>query len=231
MSNSGGQPVKLATLEWPPYVGKLLPEQGAAVAVARAAFAAMGYELSIEVLPWSRAVNAGKSDDSFVGYFPEYDSAVVRRDFNLSEPLGYGPLGLAQRKDKPVVWANLSDLKKYNIGVVQDYVNTTELDINISSKSQRHDIAQDDSKNLLKLANGRVDLAVLDINVFDYLLRTDAALQPFSDGLSINSKVLETKLLHVCFRKNAAGTEMAKIFNQGLKKIDAKAIMGKYMGH
>lgn len=227
--SAAGKPVKLATLEWPPYVSGSLPGQGAAVVVARAAFAAMGYELSIEVLPWSRAVNAGKSDDRFVGYFPEYDSAAFRSVCIASEPLGYGPLGLAQTKDRPIAWTNLNDLKRYRIGVVQDYVNVAELDASISSGTQKHDIAPDDSKNLLKLANDRVDAAVIDINVFNYLLRKDLALKPYTDKISMNSKMLEDKPLYICFRKGESGQHMAKLFNQGLKKIDIKAIMSNYL--
>ncbi|WP_269530962.1 ABC transporter substrate-binding protein [Chitinimonas sp. BJYL2] len=222
--------VKLTSLDWPPYTGAKLTEQGASVAVAKAAFKAMGYELKVEFYPWSRAVQLAKSDPGYAGYFPEYDSPEVRKDFHLSDPMGSGPLGLAQRVDAPYTWSSIADLASKKVGVVQDYVNTTEFDARVAAKQQRVDVAMDDGKNLQKLGNGRIDLAVVDANVFRYLLQTQPDLKPFAGKLAMNAKLLEDKKLFVCFKKDAEGQRIAKIFNEGLKKIDVKAIMDKRLG-
>ncbi|QNM98577.1 substrate-binding periplasmic protein [Chitinimonas koreensis] len=230
MAVAQAQTVKLASLDWPPYTGAKLPDQGASAAVAKAAFKAMGYDLVIEFYPWSRAVDSGKSDPAFAGYFPEYDSADVRKEFTLSEPMGSGPLGLAQRVDAPVSWSSIADLASKKVGVVQDYVNTAEFDARVAAKQQKVDVAPDDSRNLLKLGSGRNDLAVVDSNVFAYLMKTDPQLKPFAGKLAMNPKIMEDKKLYVCFKKNAEGQKWAKIFNDGLKKIDVKAIMAKHLG-
>ncbi len=222
--------ITLASLEWPPYTGAKLTEQGASVAVAKAAFKAMGYELKVQFFPWSRAVQLGKSDPGYAGYFPEYDSADLRKEFTLSEPMGNGPLGLAQRVDAPFNWSKITDLSAKKIGVVQDYVNTTEFDARVASKQQKVDVAIDDGKNLVKLGAGRLDLAVVDSNVFNYLMKTDPELKPFAGKLAMNAKVLEDKKLFICFKKDAEGQRIAKIFNEGLKKIDVNAIMAKHLG-
>jgi len=46
----------------------------------------------------------------------------------------------------------------------------------------------------------------------------------------MNAKVLEDKKLFICFKKDAEGQRIAKIFNEGLKKIDVNAIMAKHLG-
>jgi len=65
--------VTLASLEWPPYAGAQLPEQGTANAVVRAAFAAMDFRLDIKFFPWSRAVSLVETQYNYIGYTPEYD--------------------------------------------------------------------------------------------------------------------------------------------------------------
>ena len=73
LSYSADKVVHLTSLDWPPYSGKTLSDQGASVAVAKAAFKAMGYELKVSFYPWSRAVALAKDSSSkFSGYFPEY---------------------------------------------------------------------------------------------------------------------------------------------------------------
>lgn len=221
--------VTLASLDWPPYTGAKLAEQGASVAVAKAAFKAMGYELKVEFYPWSRAVQLAKTSPGHAGYFPEYYSDELKADFVLSEPMGNGPLGLAQRSDKPLSWNSVADLGAYKIGVVQDYINTTEFDARVAAKQQKVDVAPDDSRNLLKLGAGRIDFAVVDSNVFNYLLKTDATLKPFVGKLAMNPKLMEDKKLYICFKKGAEGERIARLFNEGLKKIDVAAIMAKYL--
>ncbi|MDK2126571.1 substrate-binding periplasmic protein [Parachitinimonas caeni] len=223
--------ITIASLEWPPYTGAKLPEQGASVAVVKAAFKAMGYELRVNFYPWSRAVELGKNDPGFAGYFPEYFSDQLAKDFELSEPIGTGPLGLAQRKGEGYNWSKVADLASKKVGVVQDYVNTDEFDDRVAKKQQPVDVALDDTKNLLKLGGKRVDLAIVDKNVFNYLMKTDPQLASFQSALEMNPKILEDKKLYICFKKGAKGKEWAKILAEGLKKIDVNAIMQKQLGN
>lgn len=221
--------VTLTSLDWPPYTGHGLPDQGASVAVAKAAFKAMGYTLKVEFYPWSRAVDMAKNDPHVAGYFPEYYSDDVNKNFHLSAPMGNGPLGFAQRKGDNHSWNSIADLAKTKVGVVQDYVNTAELDDRIAKKQQMADVAIDDTKNLLKLGASHIDLAVVDKNVFNYLMRTDPALKAFNGKLEMNGKLLEDKKLYICFKRSADGAKLKQIFDEGLKKINVTAIMNQYL--
>ncbi len=230
LSFSADKLVHLTSLDWPPYSGKALTEQGASVAVAKAAFKAMGYELKVSFFPWSRAVALAKDGKSkYSGYFPEYYSEDTAKDYIYSDAMGSGPLGFAERKDNTIGWSVLEDLKAHKIGIVQDYINTTEFDAMVASKSLKTSTTTSDTKNLLKLVNGRIDLAVVDKNVMNYLFKTDKNLAKKSASAQFNSTLLEDKKLFICFKKNAEGQELAKIYNEGLKKIDIKAIMKQHL--
>lgn len=222
--------VRLTSLDWPPYSSKSLDQQGASVAVARAAFKAMGYHLKVDFFPWSRAVILAKDSTSeYSGYFPEYFSENIAKDFIYSDTMGSGPLGFAERKDNSISWTALADLKPYRIGVVQDYINTADLDAMIANKSLKSSVTTSDDKNLKKLVGGRVDLAVVDRNVMNYLFKTIPSLVEKANEAQFNSTLLENKKLFICFKKGPEGERIAKIYNQGLKKIDIAAIMSQYL--
>ena len=220
---------KVTSLDWPPYTKDKLPAQGASSAVVAEAFKAAGDAVKIEFYPWSRAVDMAKKDKAYVAYFPEYYSKENAAAFLYSDPIGVGPLVFVERKADPVKWDSYDSLKGKRIGVVQDYVNTEELDKRIASKALVADEAPDDTKNLLKVAAGRVDVAVIDLNVFNYLVKNDSSVKAVADKLQVNGKTLEDKKLFVCFKKSPEGEKALKAFNEGLKKIDTDAIMKKYM--
>ncbi|HYD98639.1 MAG TPA: transporter substrate-binding domain-containing protein [Alphaproteobacteria bacterium] len=220
--------VRLTSLEWPPYASAKMPEGGASVAVARAAFAAVGYSLEVQFLPWNRAVETAQTESGVAGYFPEYTSPEVAAAWSLSAPLGTSPLGFAEATERPASWATLDDIAKLKVGVVKGYVNTAEIDARIAAGTLPVDGAPDDLTNLRKLAAGRLDLAVIDANVMRHLLRNEAALGEARDKLRMNAKPLEDKTLHICFRKDAEGERLRALFDEGLAKIDAAAIRAKF---
>lgn len=220
---------KMTSLDWPPYTGEKLSQKGASSAVVAEVMKTAGLGLKIEFYPWSRAVYLAKGDEGYIAYFPEYYSKANEADFLYSDPIGVGPLVFVERKADPVKWTTYDSLKGKKIGVVKDYVNTDELDAKIASKALAADEAPDDAKNLLKLAAGRVDVAVIDVNVYHYLVKNDPTVKAAAGQLQVNAKILEDKKLYVCFKKSPEGEKALKAFNQALKKVDVDALMKKLM--
>lgn len=223
LTASTAQAVVLTSLEWPPYTGAALPDQGKTSQVVRAAFSASGEALTIKFLPWQRAVDEAKVNPDVVGYFPEY--LDPKSSCLFSEPIGYGPLGFAQSRDKPVVWENLDDLKDKKIGVVSGYVNTQEFDNKVASNEIKVDSTNSDLQNLLKLSNGRLDLAVIDENVMNYLLTSEPKLKDVAAKINFNEKKLENKTLHVCFTDSPAGKIALQRFNDALADESVKILI------
>jgi polar amino acid transport system substrate-binding protein len=219
--------VRLSSLEWPPYTGSKLPQQGATTAVVRAALASMGYRLEVEFFPWSRAVAQARHPSPFIGYFPEYSSPQVEQDFLLSAPIGSGPLGFAQLADSGIRWQSLDDLQAHRIGIVLGYVNSVQFDMRVAQGLQRVDLAPDDVHNLLKLAARRISLATIDQRVFDYLVKHDPAIRAVGKQLSFNARILEDKKLFICFRRGPEGDRVRKLIDEGLKKIDVAEVAAR----
>jgi len=223
--------VKLTSLDWPPYTSNSLKDQGASVAVAKAAFKAAGHTLTVNFYPWKRAVNLAKTGDGYDGYFPEYFAEELKNDFILSNPMGSGPLGFAELKSAPVQWNNLKDLMNHKVGVVSGYVNTADFDKAVAEGKIKASAAGDDVKNLMKLSASRIELAVIDKHVLSFLLKSDAKLTKIATTIQFNQKMLEDKQLYICFTKGSRGQKLAKAFNEGLTQIDIPSIMQSYLGN
>ncbi len=221
------QTYRMTSLSWPPYSDPDIAQQGASVAVAKAAFRAMGHDLHVDFFPWSRAVRLAQVDSNYIGYFPEYFYQTSR--FLFSDPIGTGPLGLVQNIETPIQWTDVTDLKKYRLGVVQDYVNTAEIDRLIANREILVEKVITDAQNVLKVATNRIDTAIIDANVFHYLTTENAFVSRIAERVEMNPKYLVDKQLFVAFRNNTIGKQAREIFNEGLTKINIEEIMTRYM--
>jgi len=215
--------VAMTTLEWPPYSSSGLPGGGGCVGVVRKALENAGLVLDASFYPWKRAVRMALDDPDVDAYFPEYYDPSVARDFLYSSPIGVSPLGFIEPADRPVDWKRLSDLKGLRIGVVMGYVNTAKFDRMAASGELTVDPAVDDAANIRKLAAGRLDLAVIDLNVFEYLIRPGGGLEKEARKLQANGRLLAMRELYVCFRKRPGAKRLAERFNAGLAMLPSVA--------
>ncbi len=222
--------VRVATLDWPPYTGKDLPKGGATTDVVRAAFKKVGYQVEVEYRPWKRAIDmAAKGADDVIAYFPGYH-CQHRSGFVGSEPLGNGPLGLAEHADAPITWKTLDDLadQQLKIGTVLGYANTDAFDAKVGTGYILAVPSNDDLTNLKKLIKRRIDAVVIDKLVLEYLKATDASLTGGADKLRFDETPLEDKTLYLCFRDDETGRPLRHIFNAGLEQIDSETIVSDY---
>ena len=89
--------------------------------------------------------------------------------------------------------------------------------------------ATSDETNIRKVSGKRIDAAIIDTNVFNYLLANTKNLAKAKDKVQMNSRLLTNKELFVAFKQNKEGKRWLNIYNQGLKKIDVNAVMNKYL--
>lgn len=223
------QIVRLASLHWPPYSGEELPEQGASVAVVRAALRARGHGLVVEFLPFTQAV--GRAQDSggeFHGYLPEYPSENVETHFMLSDAIGSSPLGFVEKQAAPVNWTTLDDLRGQSIGLVRGYVNTAEFDRMVAAGEIIGVPAADDVSNLRSVMQGRAALAVIDRHVLDYLLLNASGITDARRVLQFNARPLKQQSLHVALQRTERGRWALREINLGLRDIDVDAILAPF---
>ena len=214
-----GPTVYLASLEWPPYVGKTLPEKGSSAKIVRKAFAAMGYELEILFLPWKRTMRMVDTNHKVVGYFPEYYSQERAKRYIFSDSYGCSPVSLLELKGKNILWDSVDDLAGLQVGFVAGYVNTPDLDAAVANGTINADFAPSDKSNIMKVIKGRIDCAVVDPLVFGYLAATDMEIGEYSDTVQIEPRAFGVNDLYVAFRKDKQGLYYSRILNEGLRKI------------
>ncbi len=221
--------IKFTSLEWPPFSGKSLKQEGAFIAVVRAAYEAMGYKIEVTFLPWIHAQQAVKDSDEYAGYLPAYESKERRFNSIISEPIETSPIGFAQHKEAKISWSKLDDLKKYRIGIVSGYVNSVEFDKMVEKRELKTEEYIDDATALRRLAMKRLDLVVIDRNVMNHILKYDETLKSEAANLSFNKKIIEDKKLYIAFRKDKKGMKMNEILKEGLKKVDVNGIINEYI--
>lgn len=216
--------VRLATLEWPPFVGEDLKHLGFTSEIVTRCFQAAGYRVRIDFMPWARVlkeVAGGRYHAMYPAYYSNQRAVV----YALSKPLAEGPLGFYKRAGEDIHFRNLSDLKPYRIGVVRGYVNTPEFDAATYLKKRP---VNSDIQNLKKLLKGRIDLAIADKYTVQYLLTT--ALPRARGKIVFLTPPLAIKPLFVGFSREIDGyQEILADFNESLDGLAKKGIIDHIM--
>ena len=208
------EPLRLSTLEWPPFVGQDLPDQGTTSARVRSICAVAGLDLAVSFLPWKRVLMEARAGLA-QGYFPEYRSADREKEFHFSKAVGCSVVGLVHRRDVTLDWVRLEDLGSYRLGVVDGYVNTEEFDRLVSAGVISPVKCNSDEMALRMLEVGRIDAVVMDRAVFRHLSgRAEASQTP--SPLVFAAKILTVHSLHVCFPRTPAGKALVERFDRAI---------------
>ena len=157
--------VVMTTAEFAPYMGSQLSQQGVFVEIATEAFKREGYTLQVRFLPWVRGLAYAKEGkvDGVIGLWYSQERSQW---FAYSRSVISNKIGFYERRDKPIAFTDLAQLKPYTIGVVRAYANPPAFD----AAHLHTDEAVDDITNLRKLAAGRLDLVLIDKAVAHYLI-------------------------------------------------------------
>lgn len=213
----------LTTLEWPPYVCSRCPENGAAANALRSTLKSVGVDVEFVFYSWTQAIKKGR-DPGVVGYFPPWIDEVAE-GFVMSPPLFQSPLGFIENRDHPLKWSHLADLKGKKIGVTESYGNTVEFARLVKAGVLKTEVAKSDDINVRKVALGKLDAALMDINNARYFIYVS---EPQLVGrVNINSKIIETKDLYLALNnKNAAKMEKVKT---ALKNVNFQRLVDDYL--
>ncbi|WP_179958252.1 substrate-binding periplasmic protein [Chitinimonas arctica] len=204
----------MITTEYPPYCASDLPEQGVFTALTQAAFKAAGYDSTVLFRPWARALaeaRTGQHDALLaVWYQAEREKYLV-----FTDPLWTNQIGFFGRVEQAGLAVQpLSGLKRYRIGVVRGYANPPEFD----AADLTTDLSVDDLFNLKKLLAGRVDLALIDKTLADYLIRSK--LPEAAGKLIWREPPVATMPLYVAIpRSRPDYRKRLADFNRGLAEI------------
>ncbi len=222
---SANETWKIASFEWAPYLcDKLCKDEGGGGQALRMALEAVGVDVKYTFFPWSRAIRETRAGrfDGFQTAWPEDCPA----DFFFSETLYQSPFGVIERKAKPARILNIDDLQNYQVAVVQDYGNTKAFNELVRAGRIKTQKVAVEHLILGMVANGRVDVAVMDLVNFRFYLETTH--RKYADVLQANAFVLEDLPLGICFPK-AKGEAKNEKLKLALKKVDTRKIVKDYL--
>jgi polar amino acid transport system substrate-binding protein len=207
--------ISLSYVNYPPYYGETLENGGPITEIIVSAFNKQGYSVSLELLPWSRALEwtkEGKYDGIFTAWFRE----ERKEFFAFSSPLPANEVVLFKLKERDISYQNYSDLKPYSIGVVRGYANPQGFD----EAGLKLAAVTTDKQNFMKLAGSRIDLALADKATGKYLIKTE--IPDMVDKIDWIEPPLKIDTQHIMFSKQAAHyLRKLEDFNKGLATITA----------
>ena len=229
----GGESVRLATLEYPPYVTETAQgAKGATVEIVRAAFARIGMNTEIAFFPIARGqylVQTGEVD----GFFSIKKTPDRERTLRFATlPLMSQDYAFFIRRGSP--WAfdgNWASIRNATIGVVA----ATSYGPRFDQAAQdglfaRLDRAPSHELSFRKLLAGRVDAVVCSHWVGIHYLRKLGALR----DVVMTGPPIETTQSYLAFSRNASLGDIPERFDEALGAMMAdgtvERLLDEYLG-
>jgi len=185
--------------------------------VARAALEPWGYDVTLQLLPWARALRcseSGKCDGLYLSYYV----AAHEKSYVFSDPVAELETGFFKLKDRDISYKTLDDLRPYSIGMTRGASVSKEFD---AADFLNKDPVPDDTVDIKKLLRGRVDLIVAAKPVLEYLLKSTLP-EDEQNKIEFVEPPLSVQNLHIAISKNSPDYQQKlHDFNEGLKKIKA----------
>lgn len=207
------QKLRLATTNFPPFFSEDLPGEGPFSQLTRQAFAEAGYSVSIEFIPWARAVEWGKEGkiDGLMGAWltPERTAFFAETASVMSNNLVF-----YRKRNSRTQFSSYKDIAKQQlwIGTVHGYAQPRgliEAGVNFVYTTR-------DKQPFMLLSKGRIDLVVVDKAYGDVTLALPD-MQSHSINIEQIEGVVERRDMYVLLSKHLSNAdEITEAFNQGL---------------
>jgi len=226
MSLYGLKPIKLATVNWAPYYGENLQNQGFVTDLAKEAFKRAGYSMTVEFVPWKRALELAKKGD-YDGLLGAYYNEKRKEYFQYSIPISSANVVIIRKKSLmlPNKLYKLKDLAKYKFGTINGYSYGKEFD---NATFIKKDVSPNLETNLIKLYKGRYDLAVVSREVMLNLIQTK---HPEYKGqfVELAPKLVENNLYIAISKKIKNSTKITNDFNAAFKSMQKDGTVNKIL--
>lgn len=218
-AQADNQVVRIAISDFPPFEffenGKIegIDKQTISDVLTRA-----GYQVEFYPLPWKRALMLMDSGemDALASIPKNSDTESL---FIFSKPIMYTQYYFLKNKSLTIEPKNFSDIKNYNIGIIDGYFYTDKLNNTEFLQLSPITSPTPDVDNLQKLNHGRIDLVACSIHVCKYWLNKYNTLFSNIDYLT-SLTIDDGHTLHVAFSKkdSARSNEIVAKFNTELSK-------------
>ncbi len=226
-SPSGGETVLLTNGEWPPYLSRYLPGNGAASMIVREAFEVVGIKTEYEFFPWKRsyrlAKNGSRHGTLVWVYTPERAES-----FYYSDGVIRDPEYLFHLRTFDLEWEKIEDLAGLTIGGTLHTVYP-----GLEDASRRGLIilrrAGDYETLYRRLLKGRIDAVPQVGMVGHFYLRTLLSREERA-RIRCSGTVLQDRVYHLILsKKHPAGRMLMDLFNRGLAVLMGNGRYGEIM--
>jgi len=224
--------LRLATLNWPPYISEEQCNMGWVFQLTVAMLVSKDYQVRIQFFPWKRAVRSVELGDQDI-LFPEYffDETVYsdnvkntrRRNITiLSDHFDGGLLSLVKLRGVSDPFSgDLSVLKNNIFGVVRGYQNTPEFDQMAASGELKTIEAGDELQLVRMLLAKRVDYIVVDPKVLDYMIKNSPLskvekIRMLTETENVEPALQYNYLYYAISKKNDRWLEIQEDINEAL---------------
>ncbi len=209
--------IRITNGEWAPYLSEHLPKNGLASDIVRAAFAAVGIDVTYGFFPWKRSfklAREGKWNGSVVWvHTPER-----ARDFLYSDTVISDHEYLFHLKDLKLKWKTVEDLKGLKIGGTLHTVYPV-----FESAEGRGILSIEQTgtyENLYRrLLKKRIDAIPQVSAVGEYLIRTTLT-ESEQSKITVSPTIIQTREYALILSKNVPeNASLLQRFNRGLSML------------
>jgi len=211
---------RIASLEWKPYSGSTLANQGSAIEKLRDLLEQHNIMLEVDFLPWKRAIKIVQNDQRYLGIYPAWPEDVFS-NATISSPIACSTIGIFTHTGRNASFSSINELFKRNtVGIVRAYSYPDAIEQAIerypAHVSRAHNVEQ-----LVKMLGAkRHDAAISDPNVVAY----------YSQQLAIKNikhvANLENKKLVLIMSQHGSNQQRIKRF-QEITSLDDAVLCAK----
>lgn len=219
-------PLRLATLEYPPYITETESgPQGLVVDVVKAAFARIGQPILIEFFPVARGQQRllnGQADAFFsIKKTAEREQTML---FTQKTLMRQDYVFFVRKKEPHRFNGNLASMADKSIGLVIATSYGSRFDAAAQEGAfKKLDPATSHEMNFRKLLAGRVDAVICSRLVgFYYLDRLDALKK-----VEIGGPVVETTFSYLAFTRQKDFAALAARFDEALEAMERDGALGR----
>ncbi|MFZ5569159.1 MAG: hypothetical protein ACOZF0_02050 [Thermodesulfobacteriota bacterium] len=203
---------KITSLDWQPYSGSDMANQGESVNKLKELLKKEGIDLVVEFYPWTRAQKLAQTKD-YIGYFPAWPEEV-KEGFVASPPVDWSYIGVMTYAGSAAKWESVDQLfSQYRVGIIDSYEYPKEIADAVKKYPDHVKLAGDETALVKMLASKtRFEVALTDPNVMQY----HAKLQKM-DNIQVLNPSIQKKELVISLRNDEANKKVIERLNKLLQ--------------
>jgi len=219
--------ITLANGDYNPFFSETLKHYGVVSRIVKEAFFREGIKVKYVFRPWKRGLEEAAKGKwhGTVGWL-KTDERLKK--FYYSAPIMKPTTVFFQRKNNPIEWEKVSDLKGIKIGLITGFFYGDEFKA-AEDRGVITVIRSVDALHSFKmLINGRIDVAAAEQDVGLNILKTKFKPEK-AENIEPQKKVIHSKdLFMLLSRKKSENKELIKLFNRGLSKLEVAGKIEQY---